>query len=679
MRVYKTYITFLILMLLFSCKANAQKDTIVTLSNITVSTGQFRPQTVKNSVYKVKVISQEQIQAKAATNLMQVLNTVAGINMSNDNTLGVTNIELMGMSGQSVKVLLDGIPIVDRNDVKESLSQVNIENIERIEIVEGPMSVLYGSDALAGVINIITKKQTGKHIKAGLRIQEETAGKEYSLLGNKGLHLQSVNASYGINAFFVNGGFTHNDFQGFGGDDYGRSKGWKPKVQYLGNILVGHKSATNTIYYRLEGLDETITSRGAINMGTFKAFDQRFITRRWLHQLQNDWDISSKFNLSSSLSYTDYNRRTKSTRHDFTLGTDQLTTGSGEQDTAKFNTLFFRTLGLLKMNDKMALQAGIEFSRNAASGARIEGSPVINDFSLFASAEWKLISFLNIRPGFRVVKNSLYDAPPIVPAISTKWKISEKLDMRLSYAHGFRAPALRELYFDFIDANHTLLGNKDLKAETSKSINGSLNWGYGQKDFKAMAIVSGFYNIFDNLIDYALDPTDNTTTRLFNVDKFKTTGFSVEQNLVYKQWQLNIVGLYIGRYNRLNNTSGTNIEVPTFNWSPELSGNLFYNLQKINTRFAFMYKYNGARKAYVMMDGNVSDIRLTKLDGYHWADFSVSKKFFKSISLQSGIKNIFNVNNINSSASGGSVHVSSGPRPISYGRSYFLSIQYSIQ
>jgi len=300
-------------------------------------------------------------------------------------------------------------------------------------------------------------------------------------------------------------------------------------------------------------------------------------------------------------------------------------------------------------------------------------------FLFFASAEWKPVSFLNIRPGLRVVKNSLYDAPPIVPAISTKWKISEKLDMRLSYAHGFRAPALRELYFDFIDANHTILGNKNLKAETSKSINSSLNWGYGQKDFKAMAIVSGFYNIFDNLIDYALDPLDNTSTRLFNVEKFKTTGFSVEQNLVYKQWQLNIVGLYIGRYNRLNNTSGTNIEVPAFNWSPELSGNLFYNLPKINTRFAFMYKYNGARKAYVMTDGNVSDIRLTKLDGYHWADFSISKNLFKTLTLQSGIKNIFDVNNINSSASGGSVHASNGPRPISYGRSYFLSFMYSIQ
>lgn len=383
MKVPYTYFPILFLALLCVSKANAQKDTIVTLSNITVSTGQFRPQTVKNSVYKVKVISQEQIQAKAATNLIQVLNTVTGINMSNDNTLGVTNIELMGMSGQSVKVLLDGIPIVDRNDVKESLSQMDIESIERIEIVEGPMSVLYGSDALAGVINIITKKQTGKHFRAGLRIQEETAGKEYSLLGNKGLHLQSVNASYGINTFFFNGGLTHNDFQGFGGDDYGRAKSWKPKEQYLGNILVGHRTEKNTIYYRLESLDETIASKGAINMGTFKAFDQRFITRRWLHQLQDDWNISPKFNLSSSFSYTNYNRRTRSTRHDFTLGTDQLTTGSGEQDTAKFNTLFFRTLGLIKMNDKMALQTGIEFSRNAASGARIEGSPVINDFSLF--------------------------------------------------------------------------------------------------------------------------------------------------------------------------------------------------------------------------------------------------------------------------------------------------------
>ena len=84
-----------------------------------------------------------------------------GIRFATDYTLGETDIAIMGMSGQNVKVLLDGIPLVDRGGTKQSLSQVDINTIERIELVEGPMSVIYGTDALAGVINIITKKKWG--------------------------------------------------------------------------------------------------------------------------------------------------------------------------------------------------------------------------------------------------------------------------------------------------------------------------------------------------------------------------------------------------------------------------------------------------------------------------------------------------------------------------------------
>ncbi|WP_460686607.1 TonB-dependent receptor plug domain-containing protein [Niabella aquatica] len=654
---------------------SAQNDTSAVLEAVTVTTGQYRSQSLKKSVYKVKVITAEQIKAKAALNMTQVLNTELGFRFSNDNTLGVSDVQLMGMSGRSIKILLDGVPVADRNDTRESLNQVDLQTVERIEIVEGPMSVMYGSDALAGVINIITKKANGTRFSVGARVQEETAGDEYSFLGNKGLHLQSVNAAYAQRSFFVNGGFTHNDFRGFGGE-YGRGKTWKPKEQYLGNITLGHRGEKNTVYYRLDGLDETITSKGAINMDTYKAFDQRYITRRWMHQVQDDWQVSSKFHLNTSASYTDYSRRTRSTRHDFTTNADELTTGAGEQDTAVFTTLFFRTQAHYMFNEKISFQPGLEFNRNAASGARIEGSPVINDFAFFASAEWKPVSIINIRPGFRLIKNSLYDAPPIVPALNTKIRLSDDIDLRLSYAKGYRAPALRELYFDFIDANHTILGNKDLKAETSNSFNGSLSWSYNNNDIKAMSTLSGFYNVFNDLIDYALDPADNTTTKLFNVSKFKTTGVSFEQGFMYRQLQLNVGALFIGRYNDLTNEEGLSREVPRFNWSPEVNATVYYNISKIKTNLALLYKYSGARKTYQMVNGSTSDVELRGLNSFSWADFSISKTLFNTVTLQAGVKNIFDINSINNTAASGGAHSTGGPAPISYGRSYFLGIAY---
>ncbi len=669
------HLLFILTALSFNQYLYAQADTSKVLEEVTVSTGQYAPQSLKKSVYKIKVITAEQIKARAALNLIQVLNMEPGIRFSNDNTLGVTDIQLMGMTGRSIKILLDGVPVADRNDTRESLNQIDIQTIERIEIVEGPMSVIYGSDALAGVINIITKKNKNTRFSVGARVQEETAGDEYSLLGNKGLHLQSVNASFSKNNFFVNGAFTHNDFRGYGGN-YGRNKSWKPKEQWLGNATIGYRGEKNTVYYRVDGLDENIAAKGPINMDTYKAFDQQFITRRWMHQLQDDWQVNQRFHLNSAASYTDYSRRTRSSRHDFTNNTDELTTGLGEQDTAVFTTLFFRSQGHYIINEKLSVQPGVEYNRNAASGARIEGSPVINDFAFFASAEWKPIDRINIRPGFRLIKNSLYDAPPIVPALNAKIGLRDNIDLRLAYAQGYRAPALRELYFDFIDANHSILGNKDLKAETSNSFNAALSWRYGT-ELRSTFTLSGFYNVFKNLIDYGIDATDASITRMMNIDEFKTTGASFEQMFIYKQWQLNIGALYIGRYNRLSSEDNLSQEVPQFNWSPEANASLYYNWAKAKTTLAFLYKYTGARPTWQFVNGTGSnEVQLTELSSFSWADFTATKTLFNSITLQTGIKNIFDIKNVNNTSSSGGAHSSSGPTPIGYGRSYFLGISY---
>ncbi|MCH5715153.1 TonB-dependent receptor plug domain-containing protein [Niabella hibiscisoli] len=485
-----------------------------------------------------------------------------------------------------------------------------------------------------------------------------------------------MNASFSKNKFFVNGAFTRNDFRGYGGN-YGRDKSWKPKEQWLGNATIGYRGEKNTIYYRIDGLDENIAAKGAINMNTYKAFDQQFITSRWMHQVQDDWHINQKFHLNSAISYTDYSRRTHSTRHDFTNNTDELTTGLGEQDTAVFTTLFFRSQGHYKINEKLSVQPGVEYNRNAASGARIEGSPVINDFAFFASAEWRPLTRVNIRPGFRLIKNSLYDAPPIVPALNAKIGLRDNIDLRLAYAQGYRAPALRELYFDFVDANHKIYGNKDLEAETSNSINAALSWRYGTQ-LRSTFTFSSFYNVFKNLIDYGTDQTDGTITRMMNIDEFKTTGASFEQMFVYRQWQLNIGALYIGRYNRLSSEDNVSREVPKFNWSPEANASLYYNWKKAETTLAFMYKYTGPRPTWQYVSITTSnEVKLTQLSSFSWADFTATKTLLKNITLQTGIKNIFDIKNVNNTSAGDGVHSGGGgASPIGYGRSYFLGISY---
>jgi outer membrane receptor for ferrienterochelin and colicins len=658
----------------------AQDSTKTKSLDEVIVTGQYKPQSLKKSVYQVKVINQERIKLSAATNVQQVLNTQLGFRFSSDNTLGTTDVQLMGMSGRNVKLLLDGVPMIDRGDTRESLNQVDINTIERIEIVEGPMSVSYGSDALAGVINIITKKHSKDNLSVTAKLQEETAGSEYYPFSYKGVHMQNIGINYKKNNWGLDFGGTHNDNDGFGGDDYGRGKSWKPKEQWMGNAKIAYSKGAFNAYYRTDGLNEDIISRGIINPGN-KAFDQQYITKKLAHQVQAGYNFSSKLQLASVLGYTNYQRQTKTTIHDFEKNSDELTSGPGEQDIAKFNSFVFRNTLQYQISNKVSLQPGIDINREEASGERIQGNPVIADYAAFISAEIKPTDKINIRPGLRFIKNSVYDAPPVIPSINSKFILNNHLDLRLAYAYGFRSPALRELYFDFVDANHNIVGNPNLKAEYSNSFNGSLNWvGSTVNNIYHSASLGGFFNDFNNQIDFAQSAGNNNEYTYFNVNKAKTTGATLENKIAWKNADAAVGFSYIGYSRKLyDDKDYIKLDDKEFLWSPEVNASLSYNVNKLKTKFSIFYKYTGEKPQYVTGKNalNQSVLYIAKTAGYQLADLTTYTTVNKYLSVNAGVKNLFDVSNVNSTAvSSGSIHSGAGALSVSYGRSFFIGLNF---
>ncbi len=665
---------------------NAQEDSTASkeLAEVVI-VGQHRPQSVKNSVYNVRIVNQERIRLSGATNVQQVLVNQLGFRISNDLTLGASSFELMGMAGRNVKILLDGVPMIDRNDARESLNQIDINSIERIELVEGPMSVSYGSDALAGVINIITKKPGKNSFAVNAKVQEETAGDEYSPFSYRGVHTQSIGVNGSTGKWNYAAGANHNDFNGYNAGDFGRlrtdNSTWRPKEQWLGNGRIGYTNNRINVYYRLDGLHEEIAARGPINLTTYRATDQYYISKRWMHQLQNQWRINEKMDLATIVSFTDYERRTKTYQKDFSTGTSELSTAQGAQDIAKFNALAFRNTFGYFISSKLSLQAGIDINREKASGDRIKGEPAINDYALFVSTEIKPTSKINIRPGLRFIKNSVYDAPPVIPSLNTKFVLDKNFDLRLSYAYGFRAPALRELYFNFVDANHIIIGNPDLKAEHSNSFAAFLGWhNAAGSAVRINSALGGFYNVFNDQINYSTPANPNDPTTLINIDKFKTTGGTWETKLDWKNGLNASLGFsYIGRYNSLSDTYKEE-ESPAFTWTPEVNSNITYTLKKINTSVALFYKFTGARPGFTTRTNQQTaqtEIVETKIESFHWADFTVTKPLFKLLTLSAGVKNIFDVKSLNNTGTtSGGTHSTSGPVTMAYGRSYFLGLAF---
>ncbi|WP_420149968.1 TonB-dependent receptor [Spirosoma sp.] len=658
---------------------SARLKAINTQLNEVVVTGQYEPQSLKKSVYNVRVIDSERIRLRAAVNVMGVLNNELGFRFSNDLTLGTTDVQLMGMSGRNVKILLDGLPMVDRGDTRESLNQIDINSIERIEIVEGPMSVSYGSDALAGVINIITKKPGAERLGISARIQEETANQEYSAFTNQGLHIQNVGITWQKKGWNVSAGITNNTFGGWQGQSIGRTKDWLPKEQLFGHGKVGYRTDKTNIYYRLDALKENLLSEGSENVNTRLARDQKYISYRYVHQFQSDWRISDRLQLNGQASYTDYQRRTQTTILDVTTGRRTLSLGEGEQDVSKFVSQTYRATASYKVSSAVSLQPGIDINLDASSGARILGSPTINDYAFFISSTLNPTAGISIRPGLRFIKNSVYDAPPVIPSLNTKFALTKNLDLRLAYARGFRSPALRELYFNFFDASHSLRGNPNLKAENSNSFNGSLAW---QASPKFRSTLGFFYNVFNNLISFGVDPSDPRIQTNINIDKFKTTGLTLENVFNWKDLSATIGFSYIGRYNNLLVASDT-VDylntVPSFMWSPEVNSNFTYTLRKIDTKISLFYKFSGTRPSYLATVNGNGDVSatLTRIAAFHWADFTLTKGLGKYLSLTTGIKNLFNITRLaNTSTDTGGAHSAGGPAPVSYGRSYFLGLTF---
>src|SRR5690606_33101151 len=128
--------------------------------NEVVVTGQYQPQSIKKSVHNVIIINRDQIEKQAANTLADLLNFNLNLTIIPNSQSGKSTISFFGLDAQYFNIMVDNIPIVSDSGLGNNidLTQINLDNIERIEIVEGAMGVEYGANAVSGVINIITKK-----------------------------------------------------------------------------------------------------------------------------------------------------------------------------------------------------------------------------------------------------------------------------------------------------------------------------------------------------------------------------------------------------------------------------------------------------------------------------------------------------------------------------------------
>lgn len=634
----------------------AIRENVSQLDEVVV-TGQFSPQSMRNSLYKVRSITSEQILQKTPTSVESLLNTEVGIRLSNDMALGETSFELMGMSGSNIKILLNGIPMIDRGDKQSSLSQIDVNSIERIEIVEGPMSVVYGTDALAGVINIITRKGSEDTSvstwRVGARVQEESAGREYQFFHGDGLHNESVDLAYNHKSgFYVNGGYTRNDYGGWTGDLTGREKRWHPKDQSMANGTVGYHARNLNVWYRLDFLDETIYGpmNGNDPKNPSQVRDKDYLSKRYTHQLQADWKLSRCLSLNGAFSFQNYRRRTFTTITDQSTGDRWLSDLPSEQDTTTYKAWVARVTAAWVVSPKLSFQPGVEYQWTQGYGDRIAGRPEISYAAWFLSAEYKPWEWMSLRPGVRSFFFADYHTPAAIPSLLTKFNLAPSLDLRLSYAYGFRTPNIQELYMSYHNDNHDIDGNPDLKAEYSHNVTGSFTWRILHNErIRLTTSLSGFYNDFKDKISLVENVSRPNFYTYYNIDRYKTVGGSLENSLVWGGLRASVNFSLIGRYNRYSADADG---MDSFRFSPEVSASINYHIEKSGTDINIFYKYTGQRKEYYYREYTATDgskqneFYLRGLPGYNTGEIVVTQRITPYLSINAGVKNLFDLTSI---------------------------------
>ncbi len=644
-------------------------DTTINLSpaennlNEVVVTGEYNLTTSDKSVYNIRVIDAKEIEAKQSSSLADLLNTQLNIRLSQDNILG-TGLSINGLNGQNIKILIDGVPVIGRENGNIDLSQILLSTVERIELIEGPMSSMYGTDAIGGLINIITKQSSKNTSEGNANALYESVGR-YNFDGN-------VFFKMGSDHFSANGG--RNFFDGFSNPDTGRWQQWKPYEQHFFGLAYGLKSRFTDLQLKADYFHQTSQNKGEAVITPYEAyaFDEYYLTDRWNITLLQSVRLTHNLKLDLTNAFSNYSRIRNTYRKDLVSLTQELIPLTSMQDSTLFEAFAFRgSISKVLAVNNFSYLAGYDINIENGSGQKLlNHKQAIEDYAAFGSLQWKINKF-TLRPALRYAFNTRY-SEPIIPSLNFVFNANNNWALRLSYSRGFRAPSLKEMDLYFVDVNHNIHGNPDLKAEDSHHFLFSTN--YTKKIEQSVIQLKGAlaYNNIHNIITLALTNSSQLFYTYINIDNYQTAVGSIEADYQFQSFSFNSGFSLTGLYNSL---SATDNSVPKFSYSPEWNSQLSFELKKLNMQMNIQLKATGTTLGYALDDS--SNVYQNQISSYTMLDAGMTKNFLKKrISISFGGKNLLNVVNINSTLVGGIHSDNNGTVPNSCGRFAYIKLAF---
>ncbi len=641
------------------------KSYTYTLDEVIV-TGTFLPIELKESVFDVKRIDGKTIDSKAIVHIGEALNRELSFRTNNGH-VNETAIMMNGLSGNHIKLLIDGVPVEGRLNGNIDLSQILTSNIDRIEVIDGPSSVTYGTNALGGTINIITKKYQIQKWTAYIKAYYESIG-QYNVDGTVGFRWKKNQCKVSIGKHY---------FDGYSSPDTSRFKTWKPREQSFGTLMYTRAihllqlSFINDIFY------EKMTSRGNPNPPYLTtAFDTYYQTSRYTGKVLLTGKVSPTHYMDGTISYSYFGRIRNIYYKDLTTLSYYPTDGESDQDTTRYHALLARGIFTQKKDSSnISYQIGGEIKSDFISAQRIfNNRQSLYDISLLASADYRPIHYITLKPALRISYNSAYQFS-MTPSLHILMKPSKDVDIKFSYARGFRAPELKELYLEFhYNSTINLYGNTALKPEYSHHLQCNIDidksW---RKHILNVSYKLYYANIKNRIALQQISPID---WKYFNSDNYTVYGLNIMYNYRYDFIKAQIA------YNCNATRNATFDDYIAHNkafYNHTFTTETRITYAKWKTSLDIDYKYNGKVKSYYITDNQA--LINSSIGAYHILDISMNI-YFLNDKLQGilGVKNLTHSRQVNfvGDIYGVSNQSDATTLNVQWGRSFFTSLIFRI-
>jgi len=669
------------------------KDSLALYSDTIFVTANKSERQIKNIAVPISIVNAKYINQTGSLRLTDVLKEQNGISMTSGFGAGI---QLQGLNPDYTIILIDGEPLIGRTAGVLDLNRITVGNIKKIEIVKGPSSSLYGSEAMAGVINIITDKTATYPLQASVRY-----GSYKTIDAN-------VITSKNYKKFFYQGFYNFYNTEGYSIKPNSNKRFITPIERFTITQSLKYQITPKTnLDLNIRYNDENIKSVIAVaNNGTtiYSNGNENNNDANGSIILNHQFNDKIKTKFNSYLTY-------------FKAKQDLVTlSGSPYNDLFKQNFKRFENQTEFQINKHTNTIVGVGIVSENVNSSRYDFVDSVKTNSIkyiFNQWEWNNGSKLFVNAGFRYDNNLNY-ASAFSPKASFLYKVKTNSRLKLSIGQGFKAPDFRQLYLNFTNAaagGYSVFGSveaqkvieklstlgqignlfsnyyqlKKLEPEYSTGIHLSWEW---EPTYNNQIIVQLFRNDIKNLIDVQQVGNYASGAQIYsylNIKNAYTTGVELEaKQKLNKLLNISLGYQYLETgdkdqiktiksgtvYTRNADGSSRVLVMSDYVGLPNTSKHKFQfriNYENPTGIFATLRCVYRSKWAVANTNGNeVYDNGDQFANGYVSVNASIGKEYKSGISIQMGSDNMNN-------------YIDAINLPNLAGRTYYTSIKYKLK